>query len=191
MDIELIKKEISKNKVINKLVFFEELPSTQIYAKENSKNIKNGTIILANNQTRGIGTKDRKWYSKENENLTFTIVLKPNEKINKFEYLTIRLAETIIHTINNFYNIRADIKVPNDIIINNRKVCGILTETEVKGENVENLFIGIGLNVNQKDFDIEIKNIATSLFKETNKMIDKEYILINLISEIDKMLKNN
>lgn len=191
MDIELIKKEISKNKVINKLVFFEELPSTQIYAKENSKNIKKGTIILANNQTRGIGTKDRKWYSKENENLTFTIVLKPNEKINKFEYLTIRLAEIIIHTINNFYSIRADIKVPNDIIINNRKVCGILTETEVKGENVENLFIGIGLNVNQKDFDIEIKNIATSLFKETNKMIDKEYILINLISEIDKLLKNN
>lgn len=191
MDIELIKKEISKNKVINKLIFFEELPSTQIYAKENSKNIKKGTIILANNQTRGIGTKDRKWYSKENENLTFTIVLKPNEKINKFEYLTIRLAEIIIHTINNFYSIRADIKVPNDIIINNRKVCGILTETEVKGENVENLFIGIGLNVNQKDFDIEIKNIATSLFKETNKMIDKEYILINLISEIDKLLKNN
>ena len=191
MDIELIKKEISKNKVINKLIFFEELPSTQIYAKENSKNIKKGTIILANNQTRGIGTKYRKWYSKENENLTFTIVLKPNEKINKFEYLTIRLAEIIIHTINNFYSIRADIKVPNDIIINNRKVCGILTETEVKGENVENLFIGIGLNVNQKDFDIEIKNIATSLFKETNKMIDKEYILINLISEIDKLLKNN
>lgn len=191
MDIELIKKEISKNKIINKLIFFEELPSTQIYAKENSKNIKKGTIILANNQTRGIGTKDRKWYSKENENLTFTIVLKPNEKINKFEYLTIRLAEIIIHTINNFYSIRADIKVPNDIIINNRKVCGILTETEVKGENVENLFIGIGLNVNQKDFDIEIKNIATSLFKETNKMIDKEYILINLISEIDKLLKNN
>ena len=61
MNIEEIKKEISKNKTIKKLVFFEGLPSTQIYAKENINNIDSGTVILVNNQTKGIGTKNRKW----------------------------------------------------------------------------------------------------------------------------------
>lgn len=185
MNIEEIKKEISKNKTINKLVFFEELPSTQIYAKENINNIDSGTVILVNNQTKGIGTKNRKWYSTKNENLTFTIVLKPNKSVNEYEYLTIKLAEKIIHVIKNIYNNTADIKVPNDIIINNKKVCGILTETEVKGELVKNLYIGIGININQDVFDEEIMDIATSMYKETNRKEDIEKVLINIINEID------
>ena len=99
--------------------------------------------------------------------------------------MTIKLAEKIIHVIKNIYNITADIKVPNDIIINNKKVCGILTETEVKGELVKNLYIGIGININQDVFDEEIMDIATSMYKETNRKEDIEKVLINIINEID------
>lgn len=187
MNIELIKEELKNNKKINKLIFFDEIPSTQIYAKENINSIEDGTVILANHQTNGIGTKKRKWYSEENSNLTFTIVLKPNKNIKEFEYLTLKLAEKIIHVIRNKYDIRADIKIPNDVIINDKKVSGILTETAVKGEIVKALYIGIGLNVNQKIFSKEIENIATSLLKETNKKIDIEEIFVELIKEIDEL----
>ncbi len=123
MDIRKIEESISKNKNINKIIYFDEINSTQKYVKENSKNLENSTIVIANNQTNGIGTKNRIWYSEKDTNLTFTVFLKPNETIKKYENLTTSLAKIIVEVIKELYGIDAKIKEPNDVLINNKKVC--------------------------------------------------------------------
>lgn len=123
MDIRKIEDSISKNKNINKIIYFDEINSTQKYVKENSKNLDNGTVVIANNQTNGIGTKNRIWYSEKDTNLTFTVFLKPNETIKKYENLTTSLAKIIVEVIKELYGIDAKIKEPNDVLINNKKVC--------------------------------------------------------------------
>lgn len=188
MDIKKVKSKLEKNKLINKILYLKEVNSTQIFAKNNRKDIESGTIILTENQTAGIGTHGRVWESENGKNLTFTIVLNQNKKINELEYITLQLAECIIKVIKQIYNTNADIKIPNDIIINNKKVAGILTETKIEGECVTELYIGIGLNINQKLFTKELENIATSLLNETNKYVGKEEIFIKLISEIEKII---
>lgn len=123
MDIRKIEESISKNKNINKIIYFDEINSTQKYVKENSKNLENGTVVIANNQTNGIGTKNRIWYSEKDTNLTFTAFLKPNKIIKKYENLTTSLAKIIVEVIKELYGIDAKIKEPNDVLINNKKVC--------------------------------------------------------------------
>lgn len=187
MNIENVKREIEKNQLINKLIYLEEVDSTQKYMKAYSKVFENGTIVITSNQTSGIGTHGRVWSSEKEKNLTFTILLKPNRKVIEYEYITIKLAECIIKLIKENYCINADIKIPNDITINGKKVAGILTETKIEGEIVSELYIGIGLNINQKIFDKELENIATSLLLESGKILEVEEIFIKLIKEIEKI----
>lgn len=92
--------------------------------------------------------------------------------------------------INNLFNINTYIKKPNDIFYNNKKIGGILIETKYNLNNLEYIIIGIGLNINQEKFPVELKNIATSLFIETKIKFDKEKIIKELIKVINKKIIN-
>lgn len=87
------------------------------------------------------------------------------------------IAECIVETIYDLYKIKVNIKKPNDIILNGKKLAGILTESVSQGNIIKKIFIGIGINVNQENFDDDLKNIATSLRKEYKKDFSKEDIL--------------
>lgn len=170
-----------------KIYYFPEMESTQIYAKSlNESDSPNGTVVITDSQTNGIGTHERKWYSGKNDNIAMTIILYPNCNIKKFLNLTVIIANTLIKTIFDLYGYYLEIKSPNDIIYNSKKIGGILTECITEGEMVKKFYIGIGFNVNQKDFPKELENIASSLKIEFGKELKREDIILRFFEIFEK-----
>ena len=166
---------------------YKELPSTHLYIKENQKNLKNYTIIIADRQTAGIGTHGRSWYTGSGENIAMSILYTPNCSIEKLKKLTLDIAKCIQEAIKELYNIDLTIKYPNDLLLNDKKICGILTEINTISETTNYLIISLGFNVNEINFDEETKKIATSLKKEYKLNFDKEKITFKIIENIDKI----
>ena len=187
MDIEKIKR--AKTKYIGKqLKFFDEIDSTQTEAKRNVEKYENGTVIIAELQTAGKGTHGRVWHTKA-DNIAMTLILKPEININKLEGFTVAIAENIQQAIKELYGIELEIKLPNDLLLNKKKICGILTEVITIKEQVKEIFIGIGFNVNEKEFSSDISDIATSLYKETKQVYCREDIICKIVENIEQELE--
>lgn len=187
MNLEKIKE--SKTKIIGKKIeYYKEIESTHLYAKtiaENEEN--NGKVLLAEVQTGGIGTKGRSWYTGEGKNLAVTIILHPKVKVGKLDNLTVEIAKKIREAIYELYGYELKIKKPNDLMFNNKKICGILTEIHTQGEKIKYLLISFGFNVNEDEFSEETKDIATSLKKETGKEFSREEILCRIIEKLENI----
>lgn len=167
-----------KYKVIN----FDVITSTNQFIKEQYKNLEPFTIINANKQTNGRGRVDRKWESIEGKNLTFSIYLKPKILPEKLPLLSLVIGASIYNVLSKYINCL--IKWPNDIIVNDKKIAGILVES-IYSNKLEALVAGIGININQGQFSNDLKNKATSLFIETNTEYNKNIILDEFIKEFD------
>ena len=181
-----------KTKFIGRnLIYYETIDSTQLEAWRVALNdTPNGSLIIADYQTNGQGTHGRRWISSD---IAFSILLYPDCNIENLNGITIAIAETIKEVFDNLYNIKLDIKYPNDLMCNQKKVSGILTETKLFGENVKCLVIGVGINLNNTIIDESIKNIATSIVNETNIKCDKCLIIseiCNLLEEKIIKMKN-
>ena len=172
-----------------KIKIYEEAPSTHMLIKENQDKLKNHTVIIANRQTAGIGTHGRIWYT-GNSNIAMSILYKPNCDITKLDGITINIAKSIKKTIKNLYNIDLTIKYPNDLLLNNKKICGILTEINTISGKINYLIISIGFNVNEICFDDETIKIATSLKKQFSKNFDRKEIILKIIENINGILKS-
>lgn len=188
MNLEKIK--VAKTMYLGKeIVYKEQLESTQELAKELAKNdIKSGTLVITDNQTKGKGTKGRTWQASKGKNITMTIILKPNLKIQKLEGLTLKIAEAIKEGIKELYKYTLTIKKPNDLLLNGKKICGILTQTATIGNQINYILIGIGFDVNEENFSTELQNIATSLKREYKKEFEKEDIIVKIIEKIEKII---
>ena len=185
-----MKKEINRRLRNYEVKIFDEINSTHIYAKSNVDNLNNNTLVIAKSQTGGIGTHGRVWHTGK-ENIAMTLVYKPNCNISKIENITSKIANSIKLAIFSLYKINLRIKKPNDLTLNNKKICGILTEISTLEENVNYLLISIGFNVNEENFSGELVNIATSLKKECNKEFDITEIIINIIEGIHEQIVVN
>ena len=117
-----------------------------------------------------------------------TIILKPKCKITDLKNLTIEIANCMQKTIYDLFEIRLDIKEPNDLILNGKKISGILTEINTIGEKINYLLISIGFNVNEEFFSDDLKNIATSLKKEFDKDFSREEIIVSFIRILEILL---
>lgn len=165
------------------IIHFDTIDSTNVEAKRLIKdNLKHGTLIIADKQSSGSGRFRRKWDSPCG-GLWFTIMLKPNLKITEVPKITIVAGAAIYKALNKI-NIKTKIKWPNDIYLNEKKLCGILTE---KKEEYIILGIGININIEEKDMDCNIKNSATSLKREYKKDFNKYEILINILYEFETL----
>ena len=159
--------------------YFKSIDSTQTYVKkiDSENTAKNGTVVFSEFQTAGIGTHLKKWYTGKGKNIAFTFVLYPDCKLKRFDRFTYMIAETMLETIQFLYNINLQVKIPNDIVYNGKKMGGILTESVSQGEIVKKIFVGIGFNVNQEEFPGNLSDIATSMKKEFDKDFNREEIL--------------
>lgn len=177
-------------------IFYEEIDSTQteIWRLLKNKKIKNGTLVMANIQTNGKGTHGRIWHTDEKNNIAFSFFIKINCNIRKLEGITNQIAQIILSIFKTKYQINLQIKYPNDIIYNNKKIGGILTETKSISEYVKYLVVGIGINTSIEKFPQDIKDIATSIKKEFGIEVQvKEFIaeFCNIFEkEIIKRSKN-
>ena len=150
-------------------------------------NLTNGLLITADHQTKGRGRLERKWLSKPESSLLFSFYLKisKNENIKSISSLPLVIGLAIAQCLQKEYNLQAKIKWPNDILINSKKLSGILCQS-IMSKNI-NSIIGIGMNINQKleDFSEEIKNIATSIFIETSQVHERLIVLKKLLNFIE------
>ena len=182
--MEKLKIDELSSKLKNQIIYFEEMNSTQDYAK-NKTNIENGGVVITDNQIKGKGTHGRKWYTNMCENITMTITYFPQCDISKMKDFTVKIAEIIKNVVFELYGYKLELKQPNDLLLNNKKICGILTETTTIKGRVKEIFIGIGFNVNENDFSDEIIDIATSLYKETNQKYCREDIICKIIENLE------
>lgn len=180
---EEIIKNLSVSHNIN-LEIFDEIDSTNIYLKDRAKKgEKIGTIAISDSQNRGHGRFDRKFHSPKNCGIYMSILLKPDLVANQSVLITAAAAVAIIDSITALTNLKPKIKWVNDILVNDKKVCGILTEGAINPNTLKFdwAVVGIGINVYvpENDFEPDIKNIATALLKER-----KENFRNKLCSEI-------
>lgn len=173
----------------DRLIEFDTLPSTNEYCK---KEQVNGKIVVAKKQTNGHGRMGRSFFS-EDGGLYVSFCYELNDVLPEHLIpITGMCAVAVIRAIVTVCKISPSIKWTNDILLQNKKICGILAETVFSNDlSPEKLIIGIGINLNQakKSFDGELKNIASSIYALTGKRTDKKELLKVLASEVDKAAK--
>lgn len=134
------------------------------------------------------GTHGKKWYTEEENNIAFSLALEVNCEVTKLEGVTLEIANILVLVFQKLYDdITLEIKYPNDLIYQGKKIGGILTETKLKGKVAKWMVIGIGINTNQEKFPEEIKNIATSIKKEFHLKIDNEKVIAEFCNLWEKM----
>ena len=168
-------------------LYFRSLSSTNDVAKHlATRGIKEGTIVLAENQSKGKGRLGRKWFSPKG-GLWFSVILRPEIEPKHAPKLTLLGSVAVVKTMNKLYGIGAEIKWPNDILINQKKVCGILTETSIGGENLNFAVLGFGVNANLdlEAFPQHLRDCATTLKAQLGKEISREILLCNLMENVE------
>lgn len=186
-DVSLFRQQLDSQWLGHSVCYFEELESTNTYLKKISADeVEQGMLCLTDNQTRGRGQYERDWQSEPGENLTFSLALKP-PSTERFHVLTLSCALALVEHLNNSLseNSSACIKWPNDVMFNDKKTAGLLTETVFSGNKFDRLVIGIGLNVNQTEFTDELEEKTTSIRKEIGKRINREKFLCDLLNRIE------
>ena len=172
-------------------IFYKQIDSTQSEVWRLIKNnvIQNGTLVMADIQTKGKGTHGRIWHTDEGENIAFSFYIKAECHFEKLEGITIEIAEILVDIFRKKYNIKLDIKEPNDIMYNNKKIGGILTQTKIVNEKVKYLVIGIGVNTKKEKFTDDIKDIATSIKKEFGIDIDTKEFIVEFCNQFEKEIE--
>lgn len=172
--------------------WYKETKSTNLSAKEagereDEKNISRGMLFVADKQTDGVGRRGRSWESPEGENIYMSLLLKPEMEPAKAPMLTLVMAAAVAEGIKKVCKEASpQIKWPNDIILNNKKVCGILTEMALSGTAIKYVVIGVGINVNQKSFSEELQDKATSLSIEFLEEFDRKTLISSVLEEFYK-----
>lgn len=198
-DLQSIQNSLNTQNYIlgRKILYFKNIDSTMVYAKNlASKGYdENGTIILAKSQTSGRGRLGRSWLSPAG-GLWMSILLYPYIQAEEILLITLAAGVCVCKTIEKFYNLIPGLKWPNDVVINNKKVCGILTEGCIEHNTIKYAILGIGINLNfsKELFPKELKKYATTLFSESNLLVKPEQFLYELLVELNinyKELINN
>lgn len=189
LDPDKIKSNLKTRRIGRKILVYNRTSSTQKVAAEYARNEENeGLVIFAEEQTAGKGRADNKWYSNFSESILCSIILADNA-LNT-ELLSLTCAVAVAETVNISAACQAKIKWPNDIILNGKKVAGILLES--KKERERNIcIIGVGINCHQKkdSFPVELQSIATSIDIENHSISDRILLAKRLLVSMDQWLE--
>lgn len=168
-----------------KKIYLSEVDSTNLYAKSNIENLADKSIVHAANQTAGRGRLQRTWVNLGEGNLFLTFVLKPSNSFNEVYSNLTQYLSVVLCKILEEYGLKPQIKWPNDVLINGKKIAGILSETVMQGSLFKGLVLGIGVNLNtsEKDLASVIDKEATSLNLEISKLVDVNLFLDKLAEE--------
>lgn len=173
-----------------KLIKLDAIDSTNEFLKamSNKQDLENFTVVTAENQTKGKGQMGSEWSSEVGKNLIMSILIKDYLfDINQIFNLNIAVSLSVIETLESMNIPALSIKWPNDILSYNKKIGGILIENSIKSDGTILSIVGLGLNVNQTNFDNLPK--ASSLAAICERYFDKEELLIMIVENLENKLK--
>lgn len=169
------------------LEFWKDIDSTNTRAKElGEKGAPHGTLVVAEQQTAGKGRRGRSWVSPAGSSIYMTLLLRPEVEPSRAPMLTLLMAYSIAEALRESEQIDVQIKWPNDLVLNKKKICGILTEMSAEVDYVHYVVIGVGINVNTEEFPEEIARMATSL----RVKLGREFRRAEIISSIMQKFEN-
>ena len=180
----------------NYIRVYKTIDSTNQEAKKllMDNDIPHGTILIAEEQTAGRGRFQRKFFSPSNKGIYMSVILRPNIELSKAIHITTSAAISVCRAIETLTKKRPKIKWVNDIFLDDKKICGILTEATGNFESgrVENVVVGIGVNfkTDSKDFPEDIKNIAGSIFGGEKPTITRNQLVAEILNELFELCEN-
>jgi BirA family transcriptional regulator, biotin operon repressor / biotin---[acetyl-CoA-carboxylase] ligase len=172
-----------------RIEYHEELVSTNTEALRLAmENAPEGTVVIADAQSEGRGRLDRIWESPPSLNLYLSVVLRPDIAAVSASLIPLAVGVTVAEVISKYCPGRVRLKWPNDVLVDGRKICGILTEMRTKADRVHFIIVGIGVNLNMRklDFPREIRETATSLRIGTECEIDRLDVAIRLFENLER-----
>lgn len=182
-----------KTEFIGKVIHYEEtVDSTQKIAHLLShEGAVEGTVVIAEEQKGGRGRMDRVWHSPKSTGIWMSLILRPKIPIQRAPQLTLLTAVAIVQAIEETTSLTPQIKWPNDILIEQQKVTGILTELQADADRIISVIIGMGLNINQTedDFPPELREIATSLRVKEGKELDRAELIKVIFQKFETLYK--
>ncbi|MCM1024951.1 MAG: biotin--[acetyl-CoA-carboxylase] ligase [Roseburia sp.] len=165
-----------------RVLFFDSLNSTNLRAKQEAENgAAQGTVVVADMQTAGRGRRGRSWSSPPGTNVYFTLILKPKYEPDKASMVTLVMALAVAAGIRQTCGAQALIKWPNDIVIDGKKVCGILTEMSVERDYIHYVVSGVGINVGRQEFPPEIAATAVCLEEVCGEKVSRAALIVNVM----------
>lgn len=174
--------------VAKEVLYFDTIDSTNTKAQELAeKGYPSGTLVVADKQESGKGRRGRSWVSPSGTGIFMTLMIKPDINPNNASMLTLVAALAVAKAITSVTGEEALIKWPNDIVINGKKVCGILTEMNAQFDYINHIVVGIGINVHNESFPEEISQMASSLMIEAGgKRFHRAQIIAETMSYFEQ-----
>ncbi len=184
-DIKLETATVGRN-----FIYIDEIDSTNSFLLNKKNNFRvDGSVVLAEKQTKGRGRKGRVWYSEKGLNLNFSILITNKYFFGeKFNLLNLAVVLAVANSIEKMCFISTNVKWPNDVLIKGKKTAGILLEANSQGSKIEKLVIGIGVNVNQTSFDGKFNYPPTSIKLETKENTEREKLLAEILNNFEEKL---
>ncbi len=166
---------------------FAEIDSTNEEAKRRALDgAPDGSLYVAEIQTRGKGRRGRTWISPGGEDIFYTMLRKPDLPMNHISMITLVAALAVAEAVDKHGGRACQIKWPNDLVIGGKKICGILTEMGAEMDHLDYVVIGVGINVNRMDFDPEIADHASSIRRESGRKICRARLLADAVMSFEK-----
>ena len=169
------------------VIYYDETDSTNIQAKLAGENgSEHGTLVVADRQVAGKGRRGRSWESPKGVCVYMTLLLRPSIAPVKAPMLTLVMALSVAEAVRELTGLKAGIKWPNDIVLNKKKICGILTEMSTEIDYINYVVTGVGINTNQETFSEEIRKRATSLLIEGGRHISRSELVAAVMERYEE-----
>ena len=181
---------VTGNRIIGRDIWvFEETHSTNDVVEKLARDgVREGAVVFAESQTQGRGRLGRKWLSPRRKGLWFSVLLRPNLLPQAATQLTVAAAAALLRAIRQQTDLTPQIKWPNDILVNGRKVAGVLTELNAELDQIKYVILGIGVDVNlgPGDWPADLAKLATSLKIESGRTICRAELAAAILLELDR-----
>ncbi len=186
LEDQKIRRYLKTNILGRTIVILPTVDSTNDYARR--EELPHGAVVLAEAQTAGKGRMGRSWYAEAEQNILMSVVITPERPLHAIQIITLAAAVAVTDAFSEHLAIDGQVKWPNDVLIAGKKVCGILTESQIRGPEILKLVLGIGCNVNQPPETLPAGLLypATSLAAELNETIDRNPLTARLITSLEK-----
>jgi BirA family biotin operon repressor/biotin-[acetyl-CoA-carboxylase] ligase len=187
-DLNKLQESLSGCMIGHGINLLPEVDSTNVYANRLAqKGASEGVVVIADTQTSGKGRLNRVWQSPPHRNLYTSIILRPDIALGDAPRITLAAGISVAEAILEYCSQGVALKWPNDVLINDKKICGILTEMKTYGEKPAFVIVGIGVNINMRvgEFAEDIRNQATSLYEETGRETDRSDFVIRMLGKFE------